>query len=309
MTGAAEPARPGLDLGALLDRAAARLRAAGIEGARRDARLLLAAASGLTPGQVMAYPERQVSDARAAEAERMIARRARREPVSRILGRREFWGLEFRITPDTLDPRPDSETLVAAVLQRTGPRDGRYRILDLGTGSGCLLLALLAELPEAEGVGIDLAPGALSVARENAARLGLAPRARFARGDWAEALDGPWQVIVSNPPYIIGPQIDDLSPEVADFDPRLALDAGTDGLNSYRKISPRAADILAPDGLLVLEIGAGQGEGISRLLLRSGLAAIERLADLSGTERCLVARRPGRGAGSQTGDDAKKQLE
>ncbi len=273
-----------------MDRAAARLRGAGIEGARRDARMLLAAALGVEAAQVMAYPERLASAGQEAALERALARRVRREPVSRILGRREFWGLEFLITPDTLDPRPDSETLVAAVLERLAGRDGPLWILDLGTGSGCLLLALLSELRAAEGLGIDADPGALTVARENAARLGLAGRARFAAGDWAQGLTGAWQAIVSNPPYIIHGEIDELSPEVAKYDPRLALDAGPDGLGSYRKIVPRAADLLAPEGVLILEIGAGQGDAVERLLRQSGLDAIERLRDLSGTERCLVAR-------------------
>jgi release factor glutamine methyltransferase len=276
--------------GQAMDRATTRLRTAGIEGARRDARLLLAAVLGVDAAQVMAYPERAMSAAQMADYEGAITRRAGHEPVSRILGRREFWGLDFLVTPDTLDPRPDSETLVAAVLERLAGRAAPLRILDLGTGSGCLLLALLAELREAEGLGVDLDPAALAVARENAARLGLAGRARFAAGDWAEGLAGAWQAIVSNPPYIIGPEIEELSPEVAGFDPRLALDAGPDGLNSYRKIIPQATDILAPEGVLVLEIGAGQGDAVGRILSQSGLAAIERLRDLSGTERCLVAR-------------------
>ncbi len=281
---------PERSCGQVLEQAAARLRAAGIDGARRDARLLLAAALGIEAAQVMAYPERWISDAQGAEVERMIVRRARHEPVSRILGRREFWGLELHITPETLDPRPDSETLVAAVVARIAARAAPLKILDLGTGSGCLLLALLSELPAAEGLGIDLDPAALAVASENAACLGLAARARFATGDWAEGLGGGWQVIVSNPPYIIGREIEGLSPEVAEFDPRLALDAGPDGLKSYRKIVPQAARILAPKGVLVLEIGAGQGDAVCRLMRQSGLAAIERLADLSGTKRCLVAR-------------------
>jgi len=273
-----------------MEQAAARLRAAGIEGARRDARLILAAVLKTAAAQVMAYPERAMSEAQAGEVERQIARRVRREPVSRILGRREFWGLEFLITPDTLDPRPDSETLVAAALERLAGRDAPLRILDLGTGSGCLLLALLSELRRAEGLGVDLDPAALAVAHENASRLGLAGRARFAAGDWAGGLIGAWQAIVSNPPYIIGHEIAELSPEVAEFDPRLALDAGPDGLNSYRTIIPQAAGLLAPDGVLVLEIGSGQGDSVCSLMRQSGFVGVERLADFSGIERCLVAR-------------------
>ncbi len=296
----------GLTLGQTLERASARLRAVGIEGARRDARLLLAVALDLAPAQVLAYPERTLSAAQGVAADRLIDRRARHEPVSRILGRREFWGLEFRITPDTLDPRPDSETLVAGVLARVARGTQPCRILDLGTGSGCLLLALLSELTAAEGLGTDLNPGALAAARDNAVRLGLSGRARFVQADWTGGLAGIWQVIVSNPPYIVAGEIESLSPEVARYDPRLALDAGLDGLNSYRKLIPRAAGLLAPDGLLALEIGAGQGDEVSRLMTQSGLGAIERIADLSGTERCLIGHLAGPRSGSQIEGNVKK---
>jgi len=310
-TPAAPPAglAPEASLGQVLERAVARLRGAGVEGPRRDARLLLAAALGLEPAQVLAYPERRLSEAEAAAAEHLIARRARREPVSRILGRREFWGLDFALSPETLDPRPDSETLVAAVLARIDRRAKPLRILDLGTGTGCLLLALLSELPEAEGLGVDLDPAAVRVAQDNARRLGLADRARFAAGDWALGLEGTgktWQVIVSNPPYIIDRRIGNLDPEVALYDPRLALNAGPDGLKCFRVLVPQAARILAPEGLLVLEIGIGQGDEVTRLIGDAGLAEIERIADLSGIERCLAARRGGPGHLSQSGDDGKK---
>ena len=284
-------------LGRVLDDAAAQLRAAGLEGARRDARLLLAAALELEPAQVLAYPERAVTHRELQAARGLIARRAAREPVSRILGRREFWGLDFRIAPETLDPRPESETLVAAALERLPSRHAPLRILDLGTGTGCLLLALLSERPEARGLGLDVSEGALAVARDNARGLGLAERAGFVLGDWtqdgwaeAAALAGPWQVIVSNPPYIVSQDIRELAPEVAEFDPRLALDAGADGLNSYRRILPGAAALLAPDGLLALEIGAGQAEAVGALIARAGLGSVERLSDLNGIARCLLAR-------------------
>ena len=286
-------------LGRVLDAAVARLRAAGIEGARRDARLLLAEALGLTPAQILAYPERVLTERELRTAEGLIARRAAREPVSRILGRREFWGLEFRITPETLDPRPESETLVAAALERLPSRQAPLRILDLGTGSGCLLLALLSELPRAQGLGLDVSPGALAAARDNAGRLGLAARAHFAWGDWTQdgwtaTLGEPWQVIVSNPPYIVESDIRELAPEVARFDPRPALDAGPDGLSSYRRLLPEAAGLLAPEGHLLLEIGAGQAEAVRALMAEAGLLEIEELADLTGTTRCLVARAPAR---------------
>jgi len=282
-------ATPAQTLGGLLDGAAARLRAAGVEGARRDARLLLAHALDLDPAQILAYPERPVSAAERARAAPLLARRAAREPVSRILGRREFWGLDFAVTADTLDPRPDSETLVRAVLDRLGPAPGAPAILDLGTGTGCLLLALLSELPHARGLGIDVSPGAVAVARANAARLGLAGRSRVQVASWSDDLPGEWQVIVSNPPYIMERQIEDLAPEVALYEPRLALAAGSDGLAAYRSLIPRVARMLAPGGLVALEVGAGQRDAVDSILDKAGLAPSGRMADLAGIERCVLA--------------------
>jgi len=282
------PAPAGV-LGPVLDAAAARLRDAGVEGARRDARLLLGAALGEPPARIMARPERPLSHAELARAEASIARRARREPVSRILGRREFWGLEFAVTPDTLDPRADSETLVAAVLKHIGDRSARLDILDLGTGTGCLLLALLSELPGARGLGIDISAAALEVARGNARRLGLGARARFEQRSWAEGLSGFWQVIVSNPPYIIEAQIGALSPEVALYEPRLALAAGSDGLDAYRELLPQLTRLTAPGGIVAVEIGAGQGDAVAHIMGRAGLSVSAVARDLAGTERCLLA--------------------
>ncbi len=209
--------------------AAARLAASGIADPRRDARLLIAAAIEAGPEHLIAHPDRVLDGAETAQAEALIARRAAREPVARILGRREFWSLEFEITPDTLDPRPDSETLVAAVLERIraqGLISAPLSVLDLGTGSGCLLLALLSELPAARGLGLDISAAALDVARRNARILGYSDRSRFEIGDWGAGLDGSWQLIVSNPPYITEAEIGELAPEVARYDPRLALTAG-----------------------------------------------------------------------------------
>ena len=283
-------------LGRALDEAAQRLHAAGVEGARRDARLLLAAALGIAPEQVLAHPERPMTAPEQARAEALIARRLGREPVSRILGWREFWGLRFQISPDTLDPRPESETLVEAVLERIGNADDPVRILDLGTGSGCLLLALLSELPAAIGLGTDLGSGALQVARDNARALGLASRAYFARCWWATAIGGYWQVIVSNPPYITEAEFAALPPEVAQYDPHLALCGGADGLAAYRALAPGAAGLLAPGGLLALEVGMGQAGAVETVLEAAGLTALGRVRDLAGIERCVLATRP-EGAG------------
>lgn len=295
MTGAAPvhggPAAAPGTVGEALARAAARLRAAGVDGARRDARLLLAAALGVAPDRILARPERSLGPGEAARAEGLVARRAAREPVSRILGAREFWGLTFALAPATLDPRPESETLVEAVLERIADRNAPIRILDLGTGTGCLLLALLSELPAARGLGVDLSEGALAAARANAARLGLAARARFERRNWGRGLAGPWQAIVSNPPYIREDEFEALAPEVKRFDPRSALVAGPDGLEAHRTLVPQAARLLAPGGILALEVGAGQAGPVEGLLVSAGLAPVGRIGDLGGVQRCLLATR------------------
>ncbi len=291
-----------------LTAAAGRLAAAGVADPRRDARLLIAAAIEAGLERLIAEPERVLGAAEAARIEASISRRAAREPVSRILGRRGFWSLEFEITPDTLDPRPDSEALVAAVLARIGAQGlvgAPLSVLDLGTGSGCLLLALLSELPAATGLGLDISAAALDVARRNARNLGLSDRARFEVGDWAGdwAGDGPgdwpggsaagsagsWQVIVSNPPYITDNEIGDLAPEVARYDPKLALTAGSDGLDAYRMLLPRAARLLERGGVLALEVGRGQQDAVTALLAASGLTPLSRYRDLGGIERCLLA--------------------
>jgi release factor glutamine methyltransferase len=295
----AETVRP--NLAEILTAAAARLAAAGVADPRRDARLLIAAAIMAGPERLIAEPERVLDGAETARVEASIARRVAREPVSRILGRRGFWSLELEITPDTLDPRPDSETLVAAVLDRIGAQGlagAPLSILDLGTGSGCLLLALLSELPAASGLGLDISAAALDVARRNARKLGLSHRARFAAGNWGAELGGSWQLIVSNPPYITEREIDELAPEVARYDPRLALAAGFDGLDAYRKLLPQAARLLEGGGLLALEVGCGQRDAVTALLAASGFNPLGRYRDLGGIERCLLAnrRKPGQSA-------------
>jgi release factor glutamine methyltransferase len=298
-----------------LTAAAARLAAAGVEDPRRDARLLIAAALEVGPEHLIAHPARVLEHAETARIEALIARRAAREPVSRILGRRGFWSLDLEITPDTLDPRPDSETLVAAVLARIGAQGlvgAPLSVLDLGTGSGCLLLALLSELPAATGLGLDISAAALQVARRNARKLGLSHRARFAAadwagdwagdcaGDWGAGLDGSWQVIISNPPYITEAEIGELAPEVARYDPRLALTAGFDGLDAYRKLLPQAARLLGRGGVLALEVGRGRQDAVTALLAGSGLTALGRHRDLGGIERCLLA------CHGKPGESAKK---
>ena len=281
----------------LLAAATARLRAAGIDSAALDARLLAGAALGWSREALLTRSGDTPPPEARARFEALLARRADREPVSRILGRREFWSLEFVLAPDTLDPRPDSETLVEAALA-LAPRDRALNILDLGTGSGCLLLALLTELPLAHGLGLDGAEGAVAAAAANADRLGLAGRARFLRRDWCEAdwsvglvPDGGFDLVVSNPPYIPALEISHLAPEVARFDPRAALDGGEDGLDAYRSLAPVLPGLLAADGLTVFEHGAGQGAAVVALVAAAGLVPAGSRADLAGIDRCVLARR------------------
>jgi len=268
---------------------ARRLAAAGVPDARRESRLILAYALDIEPVAVTGYPERPVSDPQAFEA--LIARRARREPLSHLTGRREFWSLEFETGPATLDPRPDSETLVEAALAVMEERQAPLSLLDFGAGTGCLLLALLHELPVATGLGVDVSPEALAVARRNAERLGLESRARFEEGNWGESLAGPFDLIVCNPPYIPGADIAGLEPEVSDFEPRLALDGGPDGLDAYRALMPDVARLMAPEGAAVLEFGAGQGEAVGQIAAAEGLTAAGFASDLAGLDRCLTARK------------------
>lgn len=273
---------------------ARRLAAAGIEGARLDARLIVCRATGLEAASLLARSDSEASPEQLRAIEAMTARRERREPMAHILGEREFWSLPFRVTPETLIPRPDTETLVEAALDWVRGRNGGtqpLRVLDLGTGTGCILLSLLAEWPDARGTGVDISPGALAVARDNADRLGLADRAQFIEGDWASARNGEFDVIVSNPPYIPEGEIDGLAPEVARFDPRLALSGGEDGLAAYRKIASAVRASIASEGRVFLEIGQGQEDAVFRIMEGMGLRRRDAVKDLAGMTRCLVVSR------------------
>jgi release factor glutamine methyltransferase len=227
----------------------------------------------------------------AARLRRLVDRVAGGEPASRAVGRREFWGLDLALSPDTLDPRPDSETVVEAVLARLGDHAARLRVLDLGTGSGCLLLALLSELPAAAGLGVDICEGAITTARQNAQALGLVQRARFFVGDWASAVAGQFDVVVANPPYIPAAALPDLPAEVREYDPWRALDGGEDGLHSYRRIAERLPLLLAPAGIFAGEVGAGQAAAVAGVLRSRDLHVEEFECDLAGIERCVIARR------------------
>jgi release factor glutamine methyltransferase len=272
--------------------ASARLRDAGVDGARRDALLLMAAALNEESAAVRARPERVLDGDARARFDAAVDRRVGREPVSRILGAREFWSLSFAISADTLDPRPDSETLVTAVLSHIGDRTAPLTILDLGTGSGCLLLALLSELPAARGLGIDISEAAVRVARQNAVAQGLAGRSAFLCAPWGAALGGAWQVIVSNPPYIVSGEIPNLAPEVRNFDPPMALAGGADGLDAYRDLAPEIARLVAPGGLAALEIDPVQIENVEGVLQAAGLRGLGRVRDLAGKWRCVLAEGP-----------------
>jgi len=264
-----------------------RLKAAGIEQPRRETRLLLAHALGLEPAAITGYPERPVPDREGFL--RLVERRARGVPMAQILGRREFWSLDFRVTPDTLDPRPDSEAVVEAALAAVADRrDEALSVIDLGTGTGCLLLAVLSELPAAEGLGVDLSPAAAIVAQDNAARLGLGRRARFLVGDWAAALSGGFDLVLANPPYVARDEIARLQREVAQFEPRLALDGGADGLDAYRRLSGDMRRLLRPSGTAVLEVGFGQWEAAAALFRHAGLRVAEPGRDLQGVARCVI---------------------
>jgi release factor glutamine methyltransferase len=280
-------------IGSTLGAVARTLAEVGLDEPRRRARRLIAAALDLSPSQVFTDLDRTVTAGDGDRVAAMLARAAAREPLSRILGVREFWGLEFSLSGDTLDPRPESETIVEAVLARIGDRGRVHRILDLGTGSGCLLLALLSELPASTGIGVDHAFGAVRTARGNAKRLGLAARAAFAVGDWAEALDARFDFVVANPPYIASRDIASLPPEVREFDPRGALDGGPDGLAAYGAFAGDLTRLFGPDGIFAGEIGQGQHEEVPAILAAGGLVIDAIVPDLAGIPRCVVARSRG----------------
>jgi release factor glutamine methyltransferase len=263
---------------------------AGLETPDLDARVLLAAALQADAVEIAARPQVAVGYEAAGRLAEFAGRRLAREPVGRILGRREFWGLAFELSPETLEPRPDSETVVETALSLVPDRQAPLRILDLGTGSGCLLVALLHELPHAVGVGLDRSPGALATARRNAASNGVADHAAFVASDWAAALSGRFDLVVSNPPYIASADLAGLAPEVRQHDPAAALDGGGDGLSAYRVIFADLCDRLAPGGILVVEMGSSHEQGIISLAEAAGLQEIKIARDLAGRLRALALR-------------------
>ena len=268
---------------------AARLAAAQVEEPRREARLLLAHAIGVSPDTLIGFSEQSISDP--SHYLKLVEKRAAHLPYSRIVGRREFWSLDFQLTEHTFDPRPDSEVVVRAALRCIPNRSAALRIADMGTGTGCLLLALLSELRNSTGVGVDRNPATAAAATINAKNLELPTRADFIAGDWGAALASQFDVIVTNPPYISTSAIRELAPDVRLHEPVLALDGGADGLEAYRAVAPDLARLLVSGGIAVVEVGIAQAASVQGILNAVGLTVANVERDLSGVERCIVCSR------------------
>ncbi len=265
-----------------------RLDAAGVDSPVIDARLLLEAASGASRAEIIADPHRALEDGQAEALEAYLARREAREPISHILGVKGFWKIMLRVTPDVLTPRPDTETILDAVLPDFSEHQ-RFSVLDLGVGSGAILLAILAERPRAIGLGVDVSEEALAVARENAANLGLAARTALLRGDWAAGLAAEsFDLVVANPPYIPSAEISGLAPEVRDHEPRVALDGGADGLDAFRVLAPQILRVLRGGGRFAVEIGIGQRAAVETLFEAADARDLRAIKDLAGRERVVA---------------------
>lgn len=264
-----------------------RLAEAGVPDPGRDARRLFSHSLGVEPGRLTLVLPEPVDGEKLAVFEALIERRCAREPVSHLTGSRAFYGRRFKVTRDVLDPRPETETLIEAALS-----EPFGHVLDLGTGSGCILLTLLAEMPDARGIGVDVSEAACAVARENAEALGLADRVHISVSDWVSRVEGMFDLVVSNPPYIARAEMADLAPEVRDWEPTGALTDGADGLSCYRAILDGATEVLAPGGRLVMELGVGQAEAVGSLAVARGFAPIALIPDLDGRDRVIVLGLP-----------------
>ena len=309
---------PPLTLAQSLQHSVTALREAEIDSPELDARILVGHTLGLERAEMFGASARVLSESEQKQIQNYITRRANHEPVGRIIGKREFWSLSFGLNEATLEPRPDSETLVEIALKKYGiptfagmtppvatdvtkntvlpaqagipfsmTPDSHLRILDLGTGTGCLLLSLLHEIPHATGLGIDIAPRAIEQAQQNAHTLNLESRCRFQVGDWLEGLDEKFDLIISNPPYIPAADIPTLMPEVRTFDPRLALDGGEDGLSVYRFLIPRLMAIMKPTAHVLFEVGQGQADAVQKLLTQHHFTSVTAHPDLAGVARCV----------------------
>ncbi|MBN8196353.1 peptide chain release factor N(5)-glutamine methyltransferase [Thalassospira povalilytica] len=282
-------------LGTLMAEGVAALNEAGIENARMDVRILLARAAGVDGGRISAWPEDEVAADKEALFRDMIARRSGHEPVGRILGERDFWRHTFKLAPETLEPRPDSETLVEWAIDFLEDNDAP-RIVDFGAGTGCLLLSTIGDLPGSSGIGLDISEGAVACARENARALDLDGQVEFRVSDWDSALDDReradgFDLVMSNPPYITRDEMETLSPEVQKFDPRIALTDEGDGLAAYRVLSQVAFDLAKPGGFVIFEIGRGQEKDVGQLLVEAGFVGVEYREDLGGIVRCVAAKK------------------
>lgn len=286
-----QPENTPATLGNLMAWAVAMLRDAGNDTARLDAKILLCEASGVDTSRILAWPDDVVSPDKADRFQAMIARRLAHEPVSRILGRRDFWRHTFKVTKDTLDPRPDSETLVEWAIE-CARRFDSPQMIDFGTGTGCLILSVLGDVPQGSGIGVDVSSGAVMCARENAEKLELDGKCRFVVSDWDQNLDGEtlaagFDIMMSNPPYIAKDEMADLAADVRDYDPYDALSDGGDGLGAYRILAGVAARLVRPGGQVIFEIGQGQEKAVRALLTQHGFDVITERRDLGGIVRCV----------------------
>jgi release factor glutamine methyltransferase len=279
-------------IGEILNVSVEALSKAGVDEARLDARLILAHALDLTPEKVFGYPEKELDQDGLARIEALVARRAEREPLALITGEKEFWSLRFAVSPDTLIPRPDSETLIEAVLAAYPEKNASLRILDLGTGTGCLLLSLLSEYKNATGMGTDFSQGALKVARQNARSFDLSMRAGFILADWHENVSsfGTFDVVVSNPPYVPDGEESSLQPEVAQYEPHSALFAGIDGLQDYRAITSMLSGLANVGASVFFEVGINQANAVMRIMEKAKMTDILVRPDLAGVERCVSGK-------------------
>lgn len=275
----------------VLEQAVERLRKAGIESPRLEARLLLAHAMGVAQEDLVTGRNAPNAE-QLAQFSALLARREAREPIAYILGKREFWSLDFAVGPGVLIPRPESETLVETALAEFPASNAPLRVLDLGTGSGCLLIAFLKERGHAHGIGVDILPEALAWAERNVRAHGMANRVKLICGAWAEDVDGVFDVILCNPPYVADTERALLAPEVARYEPSIALDAGKDGLDAYRQLAPQIRDRLRSHGRAYVEVGQGQATDVATIFEGSGLSVVRTVKDLAGVSRCLVATMP-----------------
>ncbi len=284
-------------LATILLAAAEQLAAAGVDTPRLDARVLLAFVLGVSPSELLLGSSalcRSITADVLARFDALVARRAAREPLAYITGEKEFWSLTFAVGPGVLIPRPETELMIELVQKLRPDRDAPLRALDLGTGSGCILLTFLSLYPLARGTGVDISDKALKWARRNARTHGLAARAAFRPGNWAEGIEGPFDIVFANPPYIDGPDMEILAPEVGGHEPHQALKGGADGLDAYRLLAPQIATLLAPGGHALVEFGMGQSEAVAALFSCAGLEICRIAPDLAGIPRNLVAWKPAR---------------